>query len=93
MLESYLRQFDEEHPLEGSVDSVYGETLNMHCGNMPEILRAVTMFDRRLRPEFDRSIRNRDYWESVEEEFHALAKKHRIEVAGFFHHVEAGKCS
>ena len=79
--------------LEGIVDSVYGETLNMHCGNMPEILRAVTTFDRRLRPEFDRNIRNRAYWDSVEEEFCTLAKKHHIEVAGFFHHVEAGKCS
>ena len=79
--------------LEGIVDYVYGETLNMHCGNMPEILRAVTTLDRRLRPEFDRNIHSRAYWESVEEEFYALAKKHHIEVAGFFHHVEAGKCS
>jgi len=77
--------------LEGSVDYVYGETLNIHCGNMPEILRAVTTFDRRLRQEFDRNIRSRAYWESVEEEFHSLAKMHRIEVAGFFHHVETGK--
>ena len=79
--------------LEGIVDYVYGETLNMHCGNMPEILRAVTTLDRRLRPEFDRNIRSRDYWESVEEEFGILAETHRIEVAGFFHYVEAGKCS
>jgi hypothetical protein len=60
---------------------------------MPEILRAVTTLDRRLRPEFDRNIRSRAYWESVEEEFRTLAKKHGIEVAGLFHHVEAGTCS
>ena len=79
--------------LEGIVDYVYGETLNTHCGNMPEILRAVTTLDRRLRPDFDRNIRNRAYWESVEEEFKNLAKKHRIEVAGFFYHVKVGACS
>jgi DNA repair photolyase len=72
--------------LEGIVDEVHGETLNTSCGNMPNIQRAVSSFDRRLRSEFDRSIRNRDYWESVKEEFYALAEKHQIDVAGFYHH-------
>ena len=76
--------------LEGIVDEVYGETLNMYCGNMPEIFRAVTSFDRRLRPEFDRTIRSRDFWDTVEEDFRILAEKHHIEVAGFFHHVKTG---
>ncbi|MCL2118308.1 MAG: radical SAM protein, partial [Planctomycetaceae bacterium] len=79
--------------LEGIIDSVYGETLNTHCGNMPEILRAVTTLDRRLRPDFDNHIRDRAYWDSVEEEFYILAEKHRMEVAGFFHHLETGTCS
>jgi DNA repair photolyase len=79
--------------LEGIVDEVYGETLNTHCGNMPEILRAVSSLDHRLRPAFDRKIHNREYWESVEKEFYTLAAKHHIAVAGFFHHVASGACS
>jgi DNA repair photolyase len=77
--------------LEGIVDEVYGETLNTHCGNMPEILQAVSSLDRQLRPAFDRNIHSREYWESVEKEFHALAAKHHINVAGFFHHVESSR--
>jgi len=75
--------------LEGIVDEVYGETLNTHCGNMAAILRAVSSFAPQLRPEFDRNVYRREYWEFVEEEFNALAKKHRIDVAGFFHHIAA----
>jgi len=79
--------------LEGIVDEVYGETLNTHCGNMPEILRAVTTHDRRLRPDFDRNICSRAYWESIEEEFKTITQKCGIEVAGFFHHIETGAYS
>ncbi len=74
--------------LEGIVEYVYGETLNLRCGNLPAILRAVSSYDRTLRPRFDREIRSREYWESVKEEFLALAAKHGIEVVGFFNHLE-----
>jgi DNA repair photolyase len=73
--------------LEGKVTYVFGETLNTHCGNMPQILKAVTAYDQKLRPFFVQAVKDRQYWESVEEEFYALAKKHDIHVAGFFHHV------
>lgn len=72
--------------LEGNVAYVYGETLNTGCGNMPGILRAVTMYDRTLRPDFDRDVRTRETWDAVEEMFYALAEKHGVRVAGFFRH-------
>ena len=73
--------------LEGIVDHVYGETLNANCGNMAAILRAVSAYDHNLRPLFDMEVRHRPYWDTVESEFMALAKKHGINVEGFFHHV------
>jgi hypothetical protein len=54
---------------------------------MSQILRAVSAYDRRLQTVFEREVKDRQYWESVEEEFRDLAKKHGIEAAGFFHHV------
>ena len=72
--------------LEGNVDYVYGETLNTHCGNMPQVFRAVSSYDRSLRSEFERNLKSDEYWDGVTEEFHELAAKHGIEVAGFFRH-------
>ena len=74
--------------LEGKVAYVFGETLNTHCGNMPQILKAVSAYDPKLRPFFVQAVDDRQYWETIEQEFHALAKKHDIHVAGFFHHVK-----
>ena len=73
--------------LEGKVVYVFGETLNTHCDNMPQILKAVSAYDQKLRPFFVQAVQDRQYWEAIEQEFHALAKKHDIHVAGFFHHV------
>ena len=73
--------------LEGIVEYVYGETLNVNCGNMAAILHAVSMYDHRLRPLFSMEVRHRPYWDTIETEFMALAEKHNIHVAGFFHHV------
>jgi DNA repair photolyase len=73
--------------LEGIVEYVYGETLNVNCGNMAAILHAVSMYDHCLRPLFSMDVRHRPYWDTVETEFMALAEKHDIHVAGFFHHV------
>ncbi len=35
--------------LEGKVDDVFGEALNRHCGNMSQVLRAVSLYDNSLR--------------------------------------------
>jgi len=75
--------------LEGIVEYIYGETLNVNCGNMAAILRAVSAYNRNLRPLFDREVRSRDYWNTVETEFTSLAGKHGINVEGFFHHIES----
>ncbi len=75
--------------LEGIVDYVYGETLNVNCGNMAAILRAVSAYDHGLRPSFDMEVKSREYWNAVEADFMALAKKHGVNVEGFFHHVES----
>ena len=77
--------------LEGKVAYVFGETLNTHCGNMPQILKAVSAYDQKLRPFFVQAVKDRQYWETVEEEFYALAEKHDIHVAGFVHHVRKGE--
>jgi DNA repair photolyase len=74
--------------LEGIVEYVNGETLNMRCGNLAEVLNAVSLFDKELKPTFDRNIRSRSYWKIVERQFYELAKKHDIPVKGFFHHID-----
>jgi len=74
--------------LEGIVEYVYGETLNMRCGNLSEILHTVSSFNEELRPLFEADIRNYQYWKSVEKEFYKLAKQHKISIAGFFHHID-----
>ncbi len=74
--------------LQGNVAYVFGEALNRHCGNMTQILRAISQYDRNLRPSFEKTCKDREYWNSVEQTFRALAEKHDIKVAGFFSHLE-----
>jgi DNA repair photolyase len=74
--------------LEGIVEYVNGETLNMRCGNLADVLNAVSLFDKELKSEFDRNIRNRSYWKVVERQFYELARKHHIPVKNFFHHID-----
>jgi DNA repair photolyase len=75
--------------LEGVVEYVCGETLNMRCGNLADVLKAVSLFNEDLKPSFDRNIRSRNYWKSVEREFYELAQKHAIPVKNFFHHIDS----
>ncbi len=74
--------------LHGNVAYVFGEALNRHCGNMAQVLRAVSQYDRALRPSFEKTCKDREYWNSVEQTFRDLAEKHGIKVAGFFSHLE-----
>jgi DNA repair photolyase len=74
--------------LEGIVEYVCGETLNMRCGNLADVLSAVSLFNKDLFPAFDQNIRSRSYWKSVEREFYQLAQKHAIPVNNFFHHID-----
>ncbi|MDR1268343.1 MAG: radical SAM protein [Planctomycetaceae bacterium] len=75
--------------LEGVVEYVCGETLNMRCGNLTDVLHAVSLFNEDLRPSFDLNIRSRNYWKSVEREFYELSQKHSIPVNNFFHHIDS----
>jgi DNA repair photolyase len=75
--------------LEGIVEYVCGETLNMRCGNLTDVLSAVSLFNEELPPEFNQNIRSRSYWKSVEREFYRLAQKHDIPVNNFFHHISS----
>ncbi len=74
--------------LEGNVAYVFGEALNRHCGNMGQVLRAVSQYDSGLRATFEKTCKNADYRRDVEQMFYALADKHGIDVAGFFSHRE-----
>ncbi len=74
--------------LEGKVAYVLGEALNRHCGNMGQVLRAVSLYDSGLRAAFEKTCKNADYWHSVEQTFCTLADKYDIAVAGFFSHGE-----
>ncbi|MDR2440541.1 MAG: radical SAM protein [Planctomycetaceae bacterium] len=74
--------------LEGIVEYVCGETLNMRCGNLTDVLHALSLFNKNLRPVFEQNIRSRSYWKSVEREFYELAQKHAIPVNNFFHHID-----
>jgi DNA repair photolyase len=73
--------------LEGKVEYVCGETLNLRCGNLAETLRAASLWNEELRPLFEQNTRSLNYWKSVERQFYELAKKHAIPVNGFFHHI------
>jgi DNA repair photolyase len=75
--------------LEGIVEYVNGETLNMRCGNLADVLKAVSLFNEELKPSFDRNIRSRNYWKIVERQFYELAQKHNIPVRNFFHHIDS----
>ncbi len=77
--------------LEGKVAYVFGEALNRHCGNMAQVLRAVSQYDSELRATFEKTCKNADYWRDVEQVFYELAEKHGIAVAGFFAHLEKSK--
>lgn len=74
--------------LEGKIGYVFGEALNRNCGNMPLVLRAVSAYDRSLFLTFKKEAESPEYWNSIAEEFYALAEKYGIEVAGFFSHLE-----
>ncbi|MDR0704173.1 MAG: radical SAM protein [Planctomycetaceae bacterium] len=74
--------------LEGMVEYVNGETLNMRCGNLADVLNAVSLFNKELKPVFGRNIRSRNYWKMVEKQFYELAQKHDIPVKNFFHHID-----
>ncbi len=77
--------------LHGNVAYVFGEALNRHCGNMAQVLRAVSQYDRDLRSSFEKTCKDRNYWNFVEQTFRDLAEKHGIKVAGFFSHLEKDK--
>ncbi len=47
--------------LHGSVTYVFGEALNRHCGNMEQVLRAVSQYDRDLRSSFEKTCKDREY--------------------------------
>lgn len=74
--------------IDGSVNSIFGETLNMRCGNLSQIYSAVLQYDRRLLNSFQQAIQNIEFWMSVESLFRAQADQYHITVEGFYCHLE-----
>jgi DNA repair photolyase len=72
--------------LEGIVEYVIGETLNRCCGNLTNVLHAVSAWNHKLRPTIEQNLKSRGFWQSVEKEFYNNAKKYNIRVGGFHHH-------
>lgn len=67
-------------------DSVFGETLNTHCGNLPSVFRAVGKYRPELLRTFKAALDDTEYKENVKNEFVRLAKEHRLVCDGFFLH-------
>mgnify|MGYP001304247313 CR=1 FL=1 len=72
--------------LQGSVDEVFGETLNVKSGNFEGLLRCISDNFNAQRALFIRAVNNKYYWDRVEAEFKALCREYRIPLAGFFRH-------
>lgn len=71
-----------------SADSVFGESLNFHCGNLTQIYDAVRRYDPDRVEPFRQGIRDPHYWSEVKKRFFSLAKENRIPCDGFHVHGE-----
>ncbi|MDR0521736.1 MAG: radical SAM protein [Planctomycetaceae bacterium] len=72
--------------LNGSVSTIHGETLNLSCGNLQNVLHAVHQYNPALRTSFEKNIRDAQYWTSVQREFLKLAGTYGMTIEGFYRH-------
>lgn len=73
----------------GRADSVFGETLNIHCGNLDAVCRAVGRVDPSLVEPFRRRVRDRDEAAAAKKEFIRQAARYGIASEGFWDHADA----
>lgn len=71
--------------IQGKVDFVMAESLNLKCGNRRFIEAVLSNKYPQLLPVYKRGFSKR-YWNKVEETTKKLAARHQISLKGFFRH-------
>ena len=71
--------------IQGKVDFVMTESLNMKCGNRPFVEAVLSNKYPQLLPIYKKGV-NRGYWDEVEATTKILAFRHQIPFKGFFRH-------
>jgi DNA repair photolyase len=70
----------------GAADTVWGEALNIRCGNWEAIMNGVAQFDPSLQHTFEAAVRDKQYWARIAEEFRSLSETFKIPLVGFYRH-------
>lgn len=74
--------------IRGKADSVFGESLNRHCGNLPTIFHAVEQVDPTLATPFRRALNDPVWLAERKSEFLEAARRNKIATDGFWDHGE-----
>jgi DNA repair photolyase len=72
--------------VKGYTDEIWGEILNVRCGNYDDVKMCLEKNFKDTVPFFESNIKNEKYWDGVEEEFRGLCKKYNIPMIGFYRH-------
>lgn len=71
--------------IQGKVDFVMAESLNMRCGNRYFVEAALSAKYPQLLPAYKAGF-NKGYWDEIEATARRLAAEHQIPLKGFFRH-------
>lgn len=74
--------------IRGKADSVFGESLNQRCGNLPTIFQAVERVDPALVTPFRRALDDPVWLAERKREFLEAARRNKIATDGFWDHSE-----
>jgi DNA repair photolyase len=71
--------------IQGKVDFIMAETLNMRCGNREDVQEALRRKFPQLLPLYKSGL-SKKYWEKVEKELRGLSREFKIPLKGFYRH-------
>jgi DNA repair photolyase len=70
----------------GKTDEMWGEILNVKSGNWEDVKDAIEKNFVDALPHFLKTVRDKKYWDGVEEEFKTLCSEYGIPMVGFYRH-------
>lgn len=72
--------------VKGIADTVWGESLNVRCGNWDDIKTMLQEFYPEISNEFESKVRSQDYWNCIGDELQSLSVKFSIPLVGYYRH-------
>jgi DNA repair photolyase len=72
--------------VQGNVDEIWGEILNVKSGNWEDVKANIEKNFVDAFPDFLRTVKDKSYWDGVEEQFKTLCVEYGIPMVGFYRH-------